>query len=91
MFADHLLRSHDQESERQDIVTDLSADMAENVSNLNRSPNDKNASEEAIVHVDLFTADEIQPYCIVSYQEYILAVRRRRMQCDQLISLSLSS
>ena len=89
MFADYLLHSHDQEGERQEIVTDLSADMAQNVSNLDRSPNDKDASEEAIVYVDLFTAREIQPYCIVSYQEYLLAVRRA--ECNAINSLSLSS
>ena len=89
MIVDHLLTGHDREGERQEIVTDLSADRIEDVSKLDGSPTDKNTSEDAIVYVDLFTAAEIQPYCIVSYQEYLLAASPRRIKCDQLCSLSL--
>jgi len=38
------------------------------------SPKDNKISEENISYLDLFTSNEISPYFIVSFQEYILVV-----------------
>ena len=38
-------------------------------------PKNDKLSEEVVPYLDLFTSNEILPYLIVSFQEYILVVR----------------
>ncbi len=53
------------------------------------SPKSDKLEEKIVLYLDLFTSNEIRPYFIVSFREYILVVRiNKRYQIKPVSSLT---
>jgi hypothetical protein len=75
MFKDDLFTSDSNTNiDNLTIINESQLDIKGTISHLDFSPKSNQIPEETVIYLDLFTSNQISPYFIVSFREYILVV-----------------